>query len=464
MYRSFKLLVAIFLPLFLMACAGSPNDPERTGLFEADSRGGILGSDSSTGPSSSFTEIYEFAGRYLQVTKFDIPIVKNSRVEFWVEYFTGRGRRTFGRYIERLGKMKPLMEPMLVEANMPKDLVYLAMIESGFSPKARSRAGAVGPWQFIPATGRSYGLEQDWWYDERRDPVKSTKAAIRYLSVLYEEFDDWKLAAAAYNAGEGRIRWGIRKYGTRDYWELARHRAIRRETVDYVPKMMAAAIISKNPEVFGFKPPVWDSSWLETTTITLKGPEAIYSLANAGEITRKMLRTLNPELKRWSTPPVQNYALRVPSEAVRKRLEFAMTTGKIGKFRNFARYRVRRGDTLSQIASRFQVGIRPIMRLNNLASARRIWPGQMLIMPVMRGATPKKPHVRRQATTRIPAEFRNKLHVLYVVKKGDTLYDISRKYAVTVGELKRWNSISKHRKIRPGKTLRLYVKNDQPRI
>lgn len=464
MHRNSKLLVVLFLPFLFVACAGTPHHSGREGLFQADARGGILGSGSGASEESSASEIHEFGGKRLRVTNFDIPIVKNSRVEFWVEYFSGRGRRTFAKYIERLGKMKPLMEPMLVESKLPKDLVYLAMIESGFSPKAQSWAGAVGPWQFIPGTGKRYGLKQDWWHDERRDPVKSTRAAIRYLSTLYEEFDDWQLAAAAYNAGEGRIRWGIRKYKTRDYWELARRRAIRRETVDYVPKMMAAAIISKNPEVYGFQPPEWDNSWLETSTITLKGPEALYSLANAGETTRRLLRTLNPELKRWSTPPVQDYVLRVPNAEVGKRLEIAMEAGEIGQYQNFGRYKVRRGDTLSEIAQRFGVSTRPIMRLNNLASARRIRPGQMLIMPVRRGANPEKIRAERQVA-QIPAKFRNKPHVLYVVKKGDTLYDISRKYAVTVNQLKRWNSISKYRKIRPGKKLRLYVNNDQqPRI
>lgn len=457
--KTFPLLA--FLPLIVFSACAPSLKTSRVGLFEADSSGGILGDGSSQ--SYSRRALSEFAGKELKVTEFDIPVVKNDRVEFWVEYFSGRGRNTFARYIERLGRMRPLIEPILVESGLPKDLIYLAMIESGFSPKATSWAGAVGPWQFIPGTGKRYGLDQDWWHDERRDPVKSTIAAAKYLGRLYEEFEDWQLAAAAYNAGEGRIRWGIRKYNTRDYWELARRRAIRRETVDYVPKMMAAAIISKNTEVFGFDPEVVDVSWTETELVRLPNPESIYTLADETGTTRTLLRNLNPELKRWSTPPVSNYNVRMPSKVSADRLRVAIAEGRIGKFKSYARYQIRRGDTLSEIADRFGVGVQPIMRLNDLASARRIRPGQMLVLPVPSGATPSQSRAARQVA-QVSPKLRNKPHVLYVVKKGDTLYDISRKYAVTVQQLKSWNQISKHRKIQPGQNLRLYVLNDRTNI
>jgi hypothetical protein len=193
-------------------------------------------------------------GVRLQNTSFDYPITINSRVEYWVDYFTGRGRKHFARYLERSELFIPYIVPLLRQNGMPEDLVYLAMIESGFNNHARSWAKAVGPWQFIPATGRRYGLTVNWWVDERRDTHKSTLGAIGYLRDLYSLFNSWELAAAAYNAGEAKIARGIRRYGTKDFWVLSRQRFLRPETRDYVPKIIAAALIAKNRHQFGFAP------------------------------------------------------------------------------------------------------------------------------------------------------------------------------------------------------------------
>lgn len=191
-------------------------------------------------------------GIKLQNTQFDIPIQINSRVEFWVDYFQNKGRPFFERYLERSELFIPYIVPLLKQNGLPEDLVYLAMIESGFNNHARSRARAVGPWQFISATGKRYGLMVNWWVDERRDTRKSTLAAVEYLRDLYTMFQGWELAAAAYNAGEAKIARAIRRFGTTDFWELSRHRFLRPETRDYVPKIIAAALIAKNRTQFGF--------------------------------------------------------------------------------------------------------------------------------------------------------------------------------------------------------------------
>jgi hypothetical protein len=191
-------------------------------------------------------------GVKLENTQFDFPVEINSRVEYWVNYFTGKGRGHFERYLERSEFFIPYIRPLLRAHNMPEDLVYLAMIESGFNNHARSSAKAVGPWQFITWTGRRYGLEVNWWVDERRDTHKSTLAAVNYLKDLYSIFGTWELAAAAYNAGEAKIARAIRRFGTKDFWVIGRHRFLRPETRDYVPKIMAAAIVAKNRKLFGF--------------------------------------------------------------------------------------------------------------------------------------------------------------------------------------------------------------------
>ncbi len=191
-------------------------------------------------------------GIKLKNTHFDFPITINSRVENWIDYFCGRGRGYFTKYLERSEFFIPYIAPLLKQNSMPEDLVYLAMIESGFNNLARSRAKAVGPWQFISATGKRYGLMVNWWVDERRDIRKSTLAAVEYLRDLYAIFQSWELAAAAYNAGESKIARGVRRFGSKDFWVLSKHRFLRPETRDYVPKIIAAAIIAKNRVQFGF--------------------------------------------------------------------------------------------------------------------------------------------------------------------------------------------------------------------
>jgi hypothetical protein len=191
-------------------------------------------------------------GVKLQNTSFDFPVTINSQVEKWVDYFLGRGRGHFQRYLERSELFIPFIQPLLKQNGLPEDLVYLAMIESGFNNHAKSHAKAVGPWQFISATGKRYGLMVNWWVDERRDTRKSTLAAVEYLRDLYGIFRSWELAAAAYNAGEAKVARAIQRYGSKDFWVLSRQRYLRSETRDYVPKIIAAALLAKNRTQFGF--------------------------------------------------------------------------------------------------------------------------------------------------------------------------------------------------------------------
>ncbi|NDD91219.1 hypothetical protein EBZ37_03950 [bacterium] len=252
----------------LSACSGarirSQDGPNWSALKDkgSDVSEIISGGESSDEPSrlaggSQINDRGEMVvlGVKLQNTSFDFPVTLNSRVEFWVDYFTGRGRKNFERYLERSEFFIPYIQPILRQNGMPEDLVYLAMIESGFNNHARSHAKAVGPWQFISATGKRYGLMVNWWVDERRDTRKSTLAAVEYLRELYSMFRSWELAAASYNAGEAKIARAIRRYGTKDFWSLARHAFLRQETRDYVPKIIAAAIVAKNRTQFGFAGP-----------------------------------------------------------------------------------------------------------------------------------------------------------------------------------------------------------------
>lgn len=250
--------------IFVSGCATS------TTREEARQDGGAVGqvlrdSDPATGSKPAAVVVNQTSatsslplqvrGQVLKNTRFDYPVRVNPAVEYWVAYFTGKGRKHFDRYLQRSRYFIPEISKILKQHNMPQDLVYLAMIESGFNNSAKSRARAVGPWQFIRPTGVRYGMTVDFWLDERRDTRKSTLAAIAYLKELYEEFGSWELASAGYNAGENKVRRAIKKYRVNDFWEISRHRFFKRETRDYVPKIMAAAILTKNAELFGFANP-----------------------------------------------------------------------------------------------------------------------------------------------------------------------------------------------------------------
>ena len=187
-----------------------------------------------------------------EVKPYHIPMILNDSVENHLEYFKTRGRDVFQRWLDRSARYIPMMKEIIREKNLPEDLVYVAMIESGFNPYAVSWAKAVGPWQFMPATGKNYGLKIDWWIDERKDPVKSTHAAAEHFKDLYNLFGSWPLALASYNAGAGKVQRAVLRTRSEDFWDLKASRYIRKETKNYIPKYMAATIIAKNPEAYGF--------------------------------------------------------------------------------------------------------------------------------------------------------------------------------------------------------------------
>ncbi len=283
---SSKILILFGLFWIASGCAHVRQD-SRTDARSPTSISQILNQDIQPKSGSQNTTIKPgdevvIKGIKLKNTNFDIPITINSKVEQWIEYFCcGRGRPHFEKYLERSEFFIPYITPLLKQNGMPEDLVYVAMIESGFNNHARSRAKAVGPWQFISATGKRYGLMVNWWVDERRNVKKSTLAAIEYFRDLYQMFQSWELAAASYNAGEAKIAKAVRRYGSKDFWVISRQRYLRPETRDYVPKIIAAALISKNREQFGFP-------------VSALKPAEDEAVASDGEIV-KLIKTDKPE-------------------------------------------------------------------------------------------------------------------------------------------------------------------------
>lgn len=392
-------------------------------------------------------------------SRYDFPITMNSKVEGWIDYFTGRGRSHFERYLSRSSRYIPVMKHILRNAGLPEDLVYLAMIESGFNIRAYSRAKAVGPWQFMAATGKRYGLRVDSWIDERRDPIRSTEAAARYLKDLYLMFESWYLAAAAYNAGENKILRIVQEQKTNNYWSISKTNALRRETKDYIPKLIAAAILAKNPERFGFEEIAYQDP-LDFETVTVDYSLRLIDVANLINASPEDLMDLNPELRRGLVPPgVTNYPLRVPvGSQVLVQSALNAKRDQLAKAVSPVEYRVRRGDTLSAISKRFNVSIREIAQLNNLKNTSRLYPGRELIIPAYASgmvasarpvAVPSPSRATSQETEPVTGKF-----ITHKVQKGDSLWSISVQYNVTIQDLFRWNNL-KRSKIYPGLKLRI---------
>lgn len=363
----------------------------------------------------------------------DIPIDANARVASSIHFFQTRGRQTWEAWYRRSGRYRDLIVPILRQSGLPEDLFYLSMIESGFNPRAYSRAHAAGLWQFVRSTGRLEGLRIDNWVDERRDPVKSTRAAVRHLSGLYREFGDWRLATAAYNSGRGRVRRAIEKAGTDDFWRLD----LPRETRNYVPLLMAAAVIAKDPERFGFEtltlddPITWDQVKL-TELIDLKTAARLLGMEGVG-----YLRVLNPELRKLFTPhrPKEGYLFNVPAG---QGTSFLTALDRMPKSERSGiyEYRVSRGDNLWTIARAFGVSTGDLSGANGLANASLIRPGQVIVIPISGG------RIAPPGTG------------THTVRRGESLWTISRRYHVPLRDLRGWNGLTGDT-IRPGQKLKV---------
>lgn len=254
---------------------------------------------------------------------FDIPVTYNARVSSWIRFFQTEGRQSFKTWLERSSRYVPFVEDELSRAGLPQDLVYVAMIESGFRPGAVSHMGAMGMWQFISATGRRYGLQIDWWLDERRDFAKSTRAAISYMKDLNDQFGSWYLVAASYNMGETGIRRLMKKHNTNNFWELADKRALPRETTDYVPKIIAATLIAKAPALYGFRDLDYQVP-LAFDTVRVPGGTDLLNLAGYLGVSGKYLLELNPELTKGFIPrEVRGHQIRVPKGSTLMVSQFA---------------------------------------------------------------------------------------------------------------------------------------------
>jgi membrane-bound lytic murein transglycosylase D len=381
---------------------------------------------------------------------YDIPIELNEEVKNCIVYFQTVARKPFETYLKRSGRYIPLMREIIAEHGLPADLVYLPLIESGFNPKAYSYAHASGPWQFISSTGKLYGLERSWWCDERRDFVSSTHAACKYLKYLYEMFDSWPLALASYNGGEGRVGRQIERQKTRDFWQLR----LLSQTRNYVPLYMAATMIAKEPERFGFANIDYDEP-LEFDVVSTAKPLELKTVAQRLKTTTEELKSLNPELLRDVTPPGEGaYQLRVPKGLGPK---FAAVYPDLpaSNRAQWSVHRVNRGETLSTIARKYGVSQAALVDANKLQSRNRIYVGQVLNVPIPGDQVHASSEGRRSESRRSESrgsESRGGERTVsttgkYFVRPGESLWELSRAFSTTVTALRKANGM------RPGDPL-----------
>jgi peptidoglycan lytic transglycosylase D len=389
---------------------------------------------------------------------FDIAVERfntHSRVQYYLDFFRGMAKERFGIWLHRMPRYEAMIRRRLQQEGLPSDLVYLALIESGFSNTATSRARAVGMWQFMKGTGKLYGLRVDRWVDERRDPYRATDAAARHLKDLTDRFGSHYLAAAAYNAGAGRVSRGLIRLPDDDsdslpsdatFFRLYDTKLLRRETKDYVPKLIAAAMIAKDPARYGFAPLPPADTTPQYDSLIVSGMTSFDVLARLADTTVAALRELNPQFLRLTTPPNGTWIVRVPvghGTAAAEAYAALPSSQRV----TFREHIVRSGETMTGIAKKYGVVVNDIRAANPRIRSARLRSGQLVIVPTQ---GPLSTEVARQVSAPEPAEA-----AWHRVRSGETLSSIARRYRVSQRQLQSWNGLGQSTRIRAGQRLRV---------
>ncbi len=467
-YKSFSFTVIVGSTLFLFGCSANmssqygsedhelnnSNDPELQ-LIANEQEAGLdqeLAALSQTGQWGDSTTFISEGDGTDKASPYNFPIVMNKQVAMYLDLFQNKQHKQFRDWMARSGKYMVLMETTLDKSGLPTDLMYLPMIESGYSQRAYSRARAVGLWQFMLPTARAYDLTIDKYVDERRDALKSTEAATKFLNDLYQDFGDWHLAVAAYNAGPGKIRKGLKKYNVDNFWDLAKYDYLHLETKRYVPKLVAAIIIARQPEKYGFskfsldKPIAYD-------TLKVKPGMSLNAISIIADTDTATIKELNQELHLGQTPANRaDYAVKIPKgtkELASKnmgRLHSYVSTG-------YKTHTTRKGETLAAICKKYNLNTTTLLKVNNIHSSR-LKSGTKLRIPY----STVKYQLLAQGGQPLLARQQEHL-ILHQIKKGDTVSTIAKKYRVPTKMIVDWNGLKSVNKIRTGQQIALFIEN-----
>ncbi len=398
----------------------------------------------------------------------DLPIRWDARVVKYLEFFKDdpRGRSTLSTWLRRSGRYRDAIRKSFRKKGLPEDLIWLAMIESGFDGTARSPVGALGLWQFMPETGKIYGLSQDRWADQRMNLAMSTEAAADHLADLHRRFGSWDLAMAAYNMGYGGVLSAVRRYNTNDYWALSKlEGSFPWETTLYVPKILAAAIVSRNLAAFGYQD-VNVEAPLEGEDLPVGPGTALSTVATACGVTTKDVVELNPELRASRTPPTQeDWTVKVPAGKA------SGCTQNLAKVRRdqpaTERYVVRFGESIEQIAQARRVSVAKLVELNAIGPGEVLRGGMTLLVPKLdTGAADKASDPKKTAekpVVVVPQDvfvYPDRRRVFYRVQVGDTVRDVCTAFKVSQDELRRWNEIDPSARLVEGMSLQIFAPSD----
>lgn len=466
--KNFPLLLLASLSVIISGCASDSNLGTTTAMKPAVEISEVqVADDFSVEMESSETEASLdkeleilrqtglWGGNYSQLDKlqksidptlYDFPIVVNSQVQAYLTLFQNGQHDMFQNWLSRSTKYLAFMQEELKKAGLPLDLAYLSMIESGFNPKAYSKAQAVGLWQFMNGTGKQYDLRVDTYVDERRHVEKSTKAAVAFLADLYRDFGDWHLAVAAYNGGPGRVQTGLNKYGVTSFWDLAKEQYLPLETKRYVPKLIAAIIIAKEPEKYGFTQIAY-ADRLRYDTLTVGPNLSLEALALISGSPLQTIINLNLELSKGKTPPnISRYTVKIPlatKELASKNLsrlhQVATTTYKT--------HTVSKKDTLASVCKKYGISRTTLLKANKLRSNKLI-AGKNLRIPY---STTSYKLLSDNEPAAIAASGENA--ILHRIKSGETLGQIAARYNVSTAEIMAWNSLNNPKKLQIGQQL-----------
>jgi len=411
---------------------------------------GLEDINTSISPEEAEKELEKVAPETTAVS-FDIPMVVNDKVLAWVEIFRNRRefRESFIGGYQRFGWYEEMIHRTLKEEGMPADLIYMAFLESTYKTSAYSRARARGIWQFMTPTGREYGLKVNRYVDERAQPEKSTRAAVRYMKDLYNTLGDWHLAIAAYNTGAGNIMRAQRRSGRTNYWDLAKTKFMRTETKNFVPAILALALISKDPAKYGFEG-VEHNPTLRFDRVNVTGPTSLSTIAQLAECSVDELKFLNPHLRLLVTPPGErDYEVLVPEGRGERFLAAYLAMPEDERTARLANvHTVRRGETLASIAARYGTTVQELKASNNIRNARLLSVGAEISVPNVPGGSPA---YSDDSVARPRRSSRGNPY--HVVRRGETLSSISRAYGVSLKNVLQWNGMTSSSIIKPGTRL-----------